>query len=292
MKQLIGNNFEDTSIHNSDLIKNVTFHKSYGYEQFIEGILPHTDERGGNTYLIQDGIFKSFCKSAIESLEMGEVSRFVMIIDEINRGDISRIFGELITLIEKDKRKKGVKSPGMEIELLYSHEKFSVPINLFLIGTMNTTDKSIALIDLALRRRFYFVEVRPNFRVLENYLEGLEEDLKSVVLFIFRKLNEKINEYKGEDYGVGHAYFMEIGSGQDLVDIWNYRIMPLLMEYFYDEEQNLTDVLHSIARVRNSDNETLIHTFSSFQSPEEFIEAVKRAINKVENAGHENAEEN
>ena len=292
VKQLIDNNFEDTSIHNSDLIKNVTFHKSYGYEQFIEGILPHTDERGGNTYLIQDGIFKSFCKSAIERLEMGEVSRFVMIIDEINRGDISRIFGELITLIEKDKRKKGVKSPGMEIELLYSHEKFSVPINLFLIGTMNTTDKSIALIDLALRRRFYFVEVRPNFMVLENYLEGLEEDLKSVVLFIFRKLNEKINEYKGEDYGVGHAYFMEIGSGQDLVDIWNYRIMPLLMEYFYDEEQNLTDVLHSIARVRNSDNETLIHTFSSFQSPEEFIEAVKRAINKVENAGHENAEEN
>ena len=290
VRQLLDNNFEETSIEDNHLIRNVTFHKSYGYEQFIEGIFPETDRDGRTSFGIRDGIFKSFSNLAKESLEKGEASRFVMVIDEINRGDISRIFGELITLIEKDKRKRGIKSPGMEIELLYSQEKFSVPINLFLIGTMNTTDKSIALLDLALRRRFYFVEVRPSINVLKKYVEGLEEELKSIVIFIFQKLNEKIREYKGEDYGVGHAYFMEIGSGDDLIDIWNFRIMPLLKEYFYDEEQNLIDILQSIAKVQATDDETPINVYSNFQSSSIFIEAVKRAMDSFESSDQTNSE--
>lgn len=292
VRQLLDINFEENSIESNNLIKNVTFHKSYGYEQFIEGILPVTDENGNTSYKISDGIFKKFSNLATDSLMKGEASRYVMVIDEINRGDISRIFGELITLIEKNKRRKSIKSTGMEVELLYSQEKFSIPINLFLIGTMNTTDKSIALLDLALRRRFYFVEISPNAKILEKYLEELEEDLKAVVMFIFTKINEKIREYKGGDYGIGHAYFMEIGSEEDLLDIWSYRIMPLLKEYFYDEEDNLRDVLQNIAKLRNSEKESIIQSFSNFQTPEAFITAVENMMNRNESQRQEDNEEN
>ncbi len=292
VRQLLNVNFEENSIEGNNLIQNVTFHKSYGYEQFIEGILPAADENGNTSYKISDGIFKKFSNLATDSLMKGEDSRYVMVIDEINRGDISRIFGELITLIEKDKRRKSTKSSGMELGLLYSQERFSIPINLFLIGTMNTTDKSIALLDLALRRRFYFVEVSPNAKILEKYLEGLEDDLKAVVMFIFTKLNDKIREYKGEDYGIGHAYFMEIGSEEDLLDIWSYRIIPLLKEYFYDEEENLRDVLQNIVKLGSIEKENIIQSFSDFQTPETFIRAVKNRMNRKENQRQEDNEEN
>lgn len=292
VRELLDNNFEETSIESNDQIKNITFHKSYGYEQFVEGIFPETDQNGRTIFAIREGIFKTLSNSALRSLEKGDASKYVMIIDEINRGDISRIFGELITLIEKDKRKKSIKSRGMEITLLYSQKEFSVPINLFLIGTMNTTDKSIALLDLALRRRFYFVEVRPSIKILDKYLKDLEDSLKEIVMFVFKTLNEKINKFKGEDYGIGHAYFMEIGDGKDLIEIWNFRIMPLLKEYFYDENENLIEVLQSIAKVNLKKDESIINSYSNFESYEDFEKAVKINMKETETSDQGSSEVN
>ena len=154
----------------------MTFHQSYGYEDFIEGIKP-TITNGNISYEVASGVFKKFCEAAC----IRPTENFVFIIDEINRGNISKIFGELITLIEDDKREE------ISVTLPYSQEEFTVPRNVYIIGTMNTADRSIALIDTALRRRFGFIEMMPR---PEEKLRGLKS------LYALREDN--LNFFKGK----------------------------------------------------------------------------------------------
>ena len=163
-----------------------------------------------------------------EKIEKVEQKNYYLVIDEINRGNISKIFGELITLIEEDKRDK------LEVTLPYSKQPFKIPSNLYIIGTMNSTDKSIALIDIALRRRFTFLKMKPNAGLISN------EKARD----LFERLNEHIkNSHLGEDYQVGHSYFMGIDSDDDLEFVWEYKIVPLLEEYFYGDEDGLRSIL-------------------------------------------------
>ncbi|MFW9626617.1 MAG: McrB family protein [Sulfurospirillum sp.] len=196
----------------------VTFHQNFGYEDFIEGFRPN--EKG--TIELQDGIFKSICQEARKNRD----ENYYLVIDEINRGNISKIFGELITLIEEDKR------DVIEVVLPYSKKLFTIPSNVFIIGTMNSTDKSIALIDIALRRRFTFVKMNPNDELI-NHLESQK---------LFKELNQKIKDKLGEDYQIGHSYFMKIKNDTDLCFVLKYKIKPLLEEYFYGDTDGLNDV--------------------------------------------------
>ena len=191
-------------------IEFVTFHQSYSYEDFIEGFRPNEN---GNIKL-EDGIFKKLCEEA----DKNPSKNFYIVIDEINRGNISKIFGELITLIEEDKR------DDYEVTLPYSKEKFKIPSNLYIIATMNSTDKSIATIDIALRRRFTFLKMKPNPNLVQ----------KDNVRQLMKELNQYISKsFLGEDYQLGHSYF--IGDDIDIEFIKEYKIKPLLEEYFYSE---------------------------------------------------------
>lgn len=152
-----------------------------------------------------------------------EQKNFYIIIDEINRGNISKIFGELITLIEEDKRDK----KEYEVTLPYSKKPFLIPSNLYIIATMNSTDKSIATIDIALRRRFTFLKMKPNLDLVPEIAKEL-----------FEKINEHISKTINEDYKLGHSYFMKIEDKDDLEFVKEYKIKPLLEEYFYGDEEN------------------------------------------------------
>ena len=170
------------------------------------------------------GLYYPFGKLISEIMKENETAEqieknFYLVIDEINRGNISKIFGELITLIEESKRDK------YEVTLPYSKQKFSVPSNLFIIGTMNTTDKSIALIDVALRRRFTFIKMQPNSELVHAEVRDL-----------FEELNKKITEDIGEDYQIGHSYFMNIEK-EDIPFVLKYKIKPLLEEYYYGDDR-------------------------------------------------------
>ena len=194
-------------------IEFITFHQSFGYEDFIEGFRPNKE---GNITL-ENGIFRNICQKAKENLE----KNFYLVIDEINRGNISKVFGELITLIEESKRDDYV------VILPYSKQNFSVPSNLFIIGTMNSTDKSIALIDVALRRRFTFIKMQPNLDLIKN------DKARNLLV----ELNEFIkNSSLGEEYQIGHSYFMNIDDS-DLDFVNEYKIKPLLEEYYYGNEK-------------------------------------------------------
>ena len=207
-----------------------TFHQSMDYEEFVEGIKPKTIN-GNITYELENGIFKKACKSA-------ENNKVVLIIDEINRGNISKIFGELITLLETDKRKG--KENEIEAILLYSKEKFSVPDNLYIIGTMNTADRSIGYIDYALRRRFAFIPIKADKLVIENYYDNINKnsDCKDKAINLFNKVKELIKgnineEFEADDIMIGHSYFMA-QNFEELQNKLEYEIKPLLLEYFKD----------------------------------------------------------
>ena len=223
-------------------IEFTTFHQSFGYEEFIEGIKPvivNKDEASDTeniTYNIEDGIFKAFCDRAVETLVK---TPHVFIIDEINRGNISKIFGELITLIETTKRLG--QPEEVKARLPYSKTLFGVPDNVYIIGTMNTADRSIALIDTALRRRFAFIEMQPDLSVLK----GIEVEGVSI-LDLLNIINRRIEVLCDREHTIGHSYFLplkEHPTVEMLADIFAHNIIPLLHEYFYEDYEKIRLVL-------------------------------------------------
>ncbi len=229
----------------------VTFHQSYGYEEFVEGLRPILDddtESGAIKYEIRPGAFKDLCRKA----RLAPNQRFAMVIDEINRGNISKIFGELITLIEPDKREGS--DNAISVTLPYSGESFSVPPNVDIIGTMNTADRSLALLDTALRRRFDFVPVLPDARDEAGApLFGLQVNSGKQVIDIPRMLsaiNQRVEILYDRDHCIGHAYFTSLAKVPDgderlvaLSQVFSNRIIPLLEEYFFEDWQRILLVL-------------------------------------------------
>lgn len=216
-----------------------TFHQSYGYEEFIEGIRPVVANEGNIQYHVEPGIFKKFCEKATQITLSKQQENYVFIIDEINRGNISKIFGELITLIEATKR---VDLPeGMKAVLPYSQTPFGVPKNVYIIGTMNTADRSIATIDTALRRRFFFKEMMPQPDVLAGiYVEDVS------VSDMLMRMNKRISVLYDREHTIGHAYFMPLKENptiETLKQIFTNNIIPLLQEYFYEDYEKIRLVL-------------------------------------------------
>lgn len=213
----------------------VQFHQSYSYEDFIEGFRPNAQG-----FDLEKGAFYSFCKKAQDDSD----NDYFFIIDEINRGNLSKIFGELFMLIENDKR-----GPRNTLHLLYSHELFYVPSNVYLIGMMNTSDRSLAMLDYALRRRFAFFDLRPAFDTESfiAYQEGLNSEKFDRLISCVEKLNEAIasDVSLGNSFCIGHSYFCRM-SPDDVIDeklsaTVDYGLVPMLREYWFDEPSKVDE---------------------------------------------------
>ncbi len=241
----------------------ITFHQSYGYEEFIEGIKPILNKPQKNNdainaekaennksfkenkelqYEIVDGVFKEFCNNAKQDKD----NNYVFIIDEINRGNISKIFGELITLIEDSKR------DVMEVDLPYSKMPFSVPKNVYIIGTMNTADRSIALMDTALRRRFSFIEMMPKPELLKD-VSIKEGNYKVNIETMLTNINKRIEFLYDREHTLGHAFFIGLKDKKNqnigyLAKIFKNKVIPLLQEYFYDDYEKIRYILGDNAK--------------------------------------------
>lgn len=223
----------------------VTFHQSFTYEDFVEGIRPSVDPVTKLlNYDPQPGVFKRICEKA----RANRAKRYALFIDEINRGNISEIFGELISLVEPDKREG--QYCELEAVLPYSKTSFTVPNNLDIIGTMNSADKSIATIDMALRRRFEFVGFPCDYDVLEESirLEGLDpHNIDGIdVVRLLKVINKRIELLLDTDHVVGHAYFMKVRTGEDIIAVLTKKLIPLLEEHFFDDLQKIQMILNDI----------------------------------------------
>ena len=211
----------------------VQFHQSYSYEDFIMGFRPSP-----TGFELKKGAFYNFCKKA----EIDSDNEYFFIIDEINRGNLSKIFGELFMLIENDKR-------GIALQLLYSDEKFAVPKNVYIIGMMNTADRSLAMLDYALRRRFGFFDIKPGFEStgFREYRMALDNEKFNKLISCVESLNREISadESLGEGFCIGHSYFCNLKPGA-IEDSWfygvvEYELIPLLKEYWFDEPMKVKD---------------------------------------------------
>ena len=211
----------------------VQFHQSYSYEDFIMGFRPSTAG-----FELKKGAFYNFCKKA----EIDSDNDYFFIIDEINRGNLSKIFGELFMLIENDKR-------GISLQLLYSDEKFAVPKNVYIIGMMNTADRSLAMLDYALRRRFAFFEIKPGFETdgFREYRMAIDNEKFNKLINCVENLNNAISadESLGDGFCIGHSYFCNLSADsiddQSLSGIVEYELIPLLKEYWFDEPLKVKD---------------------------------------------------
>lgn len=210
----------------------VTFHPSYTYEDFVEGFKPQATGTGALELEMEDGVFKRVCAAA----RLRPNEPFLLLIDEINRGNIPKIFGELITLLERDKR-------GLTVTLPQSRETFEVPSNVYVLGTMNTADRSIRLLDAALRRRFAFIELMPETGLLSGATVG---DL-DLALFL-ETLNERIAKIEGREKQIGHSFLLD-ETGQPISDVdqfaaqFRHEIVPLLQEYAFEDYAELESYL-------------------------------------------------
>ena len=210
-------------------IEFVQFHQNYAYENFVMGYKPN----GNGGFDLTEGIFYNFCKEA----EKFPQKPYFFIIDEINRGNLSKIFGELLMLIENDYRGDEYK-----VKLAYKDEPFSVPENLYIIGMMNTADRSLAMIDYALRRRFSFYDMKPefDFGTFKQYQNSLNSNKFDKIITAVKDLNIQISKSLGEGFCIGHSYFCNLkASVSDIVldNIINYEIIPMLKEYWFDDTE-------------------------------------------------------
>lgn len=258
----------------------ITFHQSYSYEEFVEGIKPNlSDNKSGQiSYEVKNGIFKELCKKAENDKEYP----YILIIDEINRGNISKILGELITLIEEDKR-MGAKEE-IKLKLPYSQEEFGVPKNLYIIGTMNTADRSIAFMDTALRRRFEFIEMMPEPEKLKKIwlmneigkpnrsIDNYNSKEASILYNILKAINERIEFLLDREHLIGHAFFFEKAeychdkdkniawyelSLENLKELFTRKIIPLLQEYFYEDYAKIKAVLNDNGMIEEKSQDFL-----------------------------------
>ena len=228
----------------------VTFHQSFSYEDFIEGIKPVMDA-DDLKYEIRPGVFKEICEKARKDKN----NKYAIFIDEINRGNVSSIFGELITLIEPDKRET------MSTILPYSQEQFSVPKNLDIYGTMNTADRSVEALDTALRRRFVFEELPPDQDLVTKKINGLEIDIKK----LFNTINKRIEKLIDKDHMIGHSYFMNLKTPDDLKSTFQNKVIPLLQEYFFGDFGKIGLVLGEGFVEKDSESESSVFaTFSDY----------------------------
>ena len=277
-----------------DFYKFITFHQSYSYEEFVEGIKPKIDVNDDSStisYEYNRGIFKEICQQANSDPD----NKYLLIIDEINRGNISKIFGELITLIETNKRVCPNKERNFEntkvdkeqllVTLPYTKSKFGVPSNLYILGTMNTSDRSIASIDIALRRRFKFVEMMPRPELVADFGCSFQS--------IFEKLNTKIKILLDRDHQIGHSYFINTKYANAdisiLKEIWFSEIIPLLNEYFYCDWEKLKLVIPGFIKEINipeelkNECEDSIYEFKTPNEVKDFVGALTQDKFKQEN---------
>ena len=215
-----------------------TFHQSMSYEDFIEGIKPKLDDESSVGYTLDKGLFKRISEEA-EKPENTQ-KKYVLIIDEINRGNVANIFGELITLLEEDKRKGCPEE--VSVVLPYSKKPFSVPKNLYIIGTMNTADRSVEALDSALRRRFSFEEMMPKPELLDGVF--INKVGKTTIKDLLVAINERIEILKDREHQIGHSYFMKFADKttvepEELETVFTDKIIPLLQEYFYGDYEKI-----------------------------------------------------
>lgn len=216
----------------NERVKMIQFHQSYSYEDFIIGYRPNE-----NGFELKEGVFYKFCKEA--EMDENKENKYFLIIDEINRGNISKIFGELFMLIENDKR-----GEEYALELVYKDdEKFFVPENLYIIGLMNTADRSLAMLDYALRRRFAFYDMKSAFESeqFKEYQKNLKNSKFDNLIKKVEELNEVIKEDLGEGFCIGHSYFCNLETVEidKLSLIIEFELIPLLKEYWFDDKEKV-----------------------------------------------------
>ena len=235
INDIISNSFDNIGENGMQMIQ---FHQSYAYEEFVEGLRPQMN--GG--YDIEKGIFYEICDTAKDNPDLN----YFLIIDEINRGNMSKIFGELLMLIENDKR------DDYSVTLPYSKEEFIVPGNLYIIGTMNTADRSLSLVDYAMRRRFSFMTLEPAFDTekFNAYLKnnmGLKSGEISLINRTMVEVNNLIVDRLGKDFQIGHSYFIADKETITNFTTWfheivKYEIMPMIEEYFFDDSSTVEEI--------------------------------------------------
>lgn len=235
-------NYKDIKDRYRELEKNgqiafVTFHQSYGYEDFIVGIKPKLN---GNALAYEkvDGVFKRFCDNAKNDTN----NKYVFIIDEINRGNVSKIFGELITLIECSKRMGNKEAMTCVLPNCEDDDKFGVPNNVYILGTMNTADRSLVQLDTALRRRFVFEEMMP----IPELLKGKMTETDIALDKLLEAINERIKKKLDREHQIGHSYFMDVKTLAKLNNTFKKSIIPLLQEYFFDDYSAIRYVLNNV----------------------------------------------